>query len=161
MANFQELSNLVWNVADDVLRGLFKQQEYGDMTLPLSKWTSVATEPELDLLSNILQTLNDAYQTDFTEEDKVDLDVIRQKIQQDQDLRLVFDGDNTDSNKRFKFDQVLDNILLEFVTNVFWDFIYLPFLLYPPVYIHLIDKIFDASHPIIHIYFLYTFCLNS
>ena len=117
MANFQELSNLVWNVADDVLRGLFKQHEYGDITLPLSKWTSVATEPELDLLSNILQTFNDTYQTDFTEEDKVDLDIIRQKIQQDQDLRLVVDGDNTDSNKRFKFDQVLDNILLEFVTN--------------------------------------------
>ena len=37
MANFQELSNLVWKVADDVLRGLFKQQEYGDMTLPFSK----------------------------------------------------------------------------------------------------------------------------
>ena len=34
MANFQELSNLVWNVADDVLRGLFKQHEYGDITLP-------------------------------------------------------------------------------------------------------------------------------
>ena len=36
MANFQELSNLVWKVADDVLRGLFKQQEYGDMTLSFS-----------------------------------------------------------------------------------------------------------------------------
>ena len=34
MATFQELSNLVWNVADDVLRGLFKQHEYGDITLP-------------------------------------------------------------------------------------------------------------------------------
>jgi type I restriction enzyme R subunit len=89
----------------------------GGVTDSISSGTSVATEPELDLLSNILQTLNDAYQTDFTEEDKVDLDVIRQKIQQDQDLRLVVDGDNTDSNKRFKFDQVLDNILLEFVTN--------------------------------------------
>ncbi len=34
MGNFQQLSNLVWNVADDVLRGLFKQHEYGDITLP-------------------------------------------------------------------------------------------------------------------------------
>ena len=34
MANYQELANLVWNVADDVLRGLFKQHEYGDITLP-------------------------------------------------------------------------------------------------------------------------------
>ena len=34
MANYQELSQLVWNVADDVLRNLFKQHEYGDITLP-------------------------------------------------------------------------------------------------------------------------------
>ncbi len=34
MANYQELAQLVWNVADDVLRNLFKQHEYGDITLP-------------------------------------------------------------------------------------------------------------------------------
>ncbi len=34
MANYQELANLVWTVADDVLRGLFKPHEYGDITLP-------------------------------------------------------------------------------------------------------------------------------
>ena len=34
MANHQALANLVWNVADDVLRGLFKPHEYGDITLP-------------------------------------------------------------------------------------------------------------------------------
>ena len=32
MANYQELANLVWNVADDVLRGLFKPHEYGDIS---------------------------------------------------------------------------------------------------------------------------------
>ena len=34
MANYQELAHLVWNVADEVLRGLFKPHEYGDITLP-------------------------------------------------------------------------------------------------------------------------------
>ena len=34
MANYQELAHLVWTVADDVLRGLFKPHEYGDITLP-------------------------------------------------------------------------------------------------------------------------------
>ena len=34
MADYRELANLVWNVADDVLRGLFKPHEYGDITLP-------------------------------------------------------------------------------------------------------------------------------
>ena len=87
------------------------------VTAPISSDTSTVKEPEVDLLSNILQTLNDAYQTDFTEEDKVDLEVIRQKIQQDPSLRLVIDGDNTESNKRYKFEQTLDEILLGFVTN--------------------------------------------
>lgn len=34
MANHQELSSLIWNVCDDVLRNLFKQHEYGDIILP-------------------------------------------------------------------------------------------------------------------------------
>jgi len=34
MSKIQELSALIWNVADDVLRGLFKPHEYGDIILP-------------------------------------------------------------------------------------------------------------------------------
>ena len=30
MSKFQELSSLIWSVADDVLRGLFKPHEYLD-----------------------------------------------------------------------------------------------------------------------------------
>jgi len=35
MPNFQTLSSLIWNVADDVLRGLFKPHEYGDVVTGL------------------------------------------------------------------------------------------------------------------------------
>lgn len=31
---FQEISSLIWNVCDDVLRGLFKSHEYGNVILP-------------------------------------------------------------------------------------------------------------------------------
>ena len=34
MVSHQELSSFIWNVCDDVLRGLFKQHEYGDVILP-------------------------------------------------------------------------------------------------------------------------------
>ena len=34
MSKFQERSTLIWSVADDVLRGLFKPHEYGDVILP-------------------------------------------------------------------------------------------------------------------------------
>ena len=34
MNNFQDKANFIWQVADDILRGLFKQHEYGDVILP-------------------------------------------------------------------------------------------------------------------------------
>lgn len=34
MNNHNEISSFIWNVCDDVLRGLFKQHEYGDVVLP-------------------------------------------------------------------------------------------------------------------------------
>jgi len=34
MANFQDTANFIWQVADDILRGSFKQHEYGDVILP-------------------------------------------------------------------------------------------------------------------------------
>ncbi len=34
MNNFQDKANFIWQVADDILRGTFKQHEYGDTILP-------------------------------------------------------------------------------------------------------------------------------
>lgn len=34
MTNHSDISSFIWNVCDDVLRGLFKQHEYGDVILP-------------------------------------------------------------------------------------------------------------------------------
>jgi len=34
MNNFHEKANFIWTVADDILRGTFKQHEYGDIILP-------------------------------------------------------------------------------------------------------------------------------
>ena len=74
-------------------------------------------EAEQDFLSSIIQTLNDAYQADFTMEDKVDIETIHRKVHENAELRQVVDGDNTDTNKRYKFDQVIDEILLDFVNS--------------------------------------------
>ena len=81
--------------------------------------SDVATirDPEQDFLSNIINALNDAYQTDFTTEDKVDIATIHQKVHDHKELRQVIEGDNTDTNKRYKFEQVIDEILLGFVNS--------------------------------------------
>ena len=73
--------------------------------------------PEQDFLSNIIDALNDAYQTDFTTEDKVDIATIHQKVHENEELRQVIEGDNSERNKRYKFDDVIDDILLSFVNS--------------------------------------------
>ena len=74
-------------------------------------------DPEQDFLSNIIDTLNDAHQTDFTAEDKVDLASMHQKMHENEELRQVIEGDNSDSNKQYKFNQVFEEILLGFVNS--------------------------------------------
>jgi len=36
VSNYQKISSFIWNVADDVLRGLFKPHEYGQIILPFT-----------------------------------------------------------------------------------------------------------------------------
>ncbi len=81
--------------------------------------SSVATirKPEQDFLSNIIQALNDAYQTDFTLEDKVDIETIYRKVREHEELRQVIEGDNSESNKWYKFDRVVNDILYDFVDS--------------------------------------------
>ena len=74
-------------------------------------------DPEQDFLSNIIDALNDAYQTDFTAEDKVDIATIHRKVHENKELRQVINGDNSETNKRRKFDDVIDDILLDFVSS--------------------------------------------
>ena len=114
------------DVLDSVDLDSFRvQRTHDSLQLPLEAEDSevegigsdVATirDPERDLLSIIVQALNDAHQTDFTEEDKVDIETVYQKVREHEELRQVIEGDNTETNKKYKFDQVFDEILLDFV----------------------------------------------
>ena len=78
---------------------------------------AIIRDPEQDFLSNIIDALNNAYQTDFTTEDKIDIATIHQKVHENEALRQVIEGDNTETNKQYKFNQVIDEILLDFVNS--------------------------------------------
>lgn len=55
---YQEISSLIWNICDDVLRGLFKQHEYGDLILPfvVLRRLDCIVEPHKD---EIISTYNE------------------------------------------------------------------------------------------------------
>ena len=73
------------------------------------------TEDEKDLLSNIIKTLNDTYGLELTEDDKIDIGRMQEKLKERDDLRSVMTSANTLENMRYKFDKVVDELLLDFV----------------------------------------------
>ena len=121
---YEDVSDVLASVDLDSFR---VQKIHDNLQLPLEAGDSevpgiggdvpIIKDPTQDLLSIIIQTLNDTYQTDFTEEDKVDIETIRRKVRADESLQQVIQGDNTETNKFYKFEQVFDEILLDFVNT--------------------------------------------
>ena len=69
------------------------------------------TEEPKDLLSHIIQILNENFGSDLTDEDKVTLEKIQKQLNEDEELRKVHISDNTESNRRFVFNKVFDKLL--------------------------------------------------
>jgi len=72
-------------------------------------------EDEKDLLSNIIEILNETYGAGITEEDVVDIENIKVKLDENEELQAVMNEHNTLENIRMKFDKVVEDLLLDFV----------------------------------------------
>lgn len=61
MSNHNEISSFIWSVADDVLRGLFKPHEYGDVILPfvVLRRLDCLLEPKKELVIELYNDLKD------------------------------------------------------------------------------------------------------
>ncbi len=70
---------------------------------------------EYELLSNIIKTLNETYGLNLTEEDKVDIEHVRKKVDDHKELKEVMAGDNTIENIKYKFEKIVDEVLLDYV----------------------------------------------
>lgn len=72
-------------------------------------------EPEYDWLSNIIKVLNDTFGIDLTDDDRVDLNHLRERIMADQELLSFFTPENSRDDIRTKFDEQVDSELLGFI----------------------------------------------
>lgn len=61
MTSYQDISSFIWGIADDVLRGLFKQHEYGDVILPFVtlRRLDCVLEPQKDEVVRMYADLKD------------------------------------------------------------------------------------------------------
>lgn len=69
MNNFQHKANFIWGVADDILRGAFKQHEYGDVILPfvVLRRLDCVLEPHKDTVIAAYKEFKDKLQEDQLE----------------------------------------------------------------------------------------------
>lgn len=79
----------------------------------------VTAQPQEDneYLSVIIKTLNDTFGVDLTEDDKVDLHRLRDRLTSNEELLEFFNPDNSRDNIRERFNEEVDNELLEFINT--------------------------------------------
>ena len=90
----------------------------GDGTVdPITVVDGIPTteEESKDYLSKIIELLNKNYGSDLTKDDKVNLNRIYEDMVNDEELKTVHEGDNTETNKRHKFDEKFEDSLLGLV----------------------------------------------
>ncbi|MCW5520180.1 type I restriction endonuclease subunit R [Aureitalea sp. L0-47] len=71
-------------------------------------------EPEYDLLSHIIERINEVYGIELSEEDKLDLENVTQRMKQNDDLSSVMVGNNTEDDKKDFFKKVMKDEVSEY-----------------------------------------------
>ena len=74
-------------------------------------------EDEKDTLSQIIQRINEIYGEQIKDEDKLDLENVRKRVMDNDELSKVMTGNNSETNKRHKFNEVMTSIILSYVNN--------------------------------------------
>jgi len=118
-------TRLPYEIRDAVDLDSFRLQETYAGSLELEKKDGIVNgfgdggaggaSDEKDLLSHIIETLNTTYGINLSEDDRVDMQSIRTRLEADESLQAVLNADNPRDAKVYKFNQVLDRLLLEFV----------------------------------------------
>ena len=76
-------------------------------------------EPEVDLLSEIINQVNTTYGVNLNEEDKLDLSRLSKKLIVDPEVSKFMTGDNTEENKKNFFKQQFNEVMVDYVNDRF------------------------------------------
>ena len=79
----------------------------------------VYTPPTKDLLSDIIETINLRYGINLTEDDVVNIDNVKAKIFEDEEIAKYMNGANSEQNKQDYFKKQFDNVILSLLKDRF------------------------------------------
>ena len=77
-----------------------------------------AEEEDKELLSDIIQRVNEAFGINLGEEDKVTLGQIQKRLNSNQDIIKVLKADNTEDVKQEHFNQVFKDTVIEYLSLI-------------------------------------------
>lgn len=120
--------NLPYEVLDEIVLDSYKIKYMGAQDICLSDGDSAmkgqtaghdsaTPEDEKDFLSNIIKMLNDTYGLELSEDDRVELNKMRQRVVDDQELMGFFNTDNSRDDVKKMFEEKIDEELLNFINS--------------------------------------------
>jgi type I restriction enzyme R subunit len=113
------------DITDSIDLGSLRIQMMGESRLsledrggeidPISDGTGgIPKEEQLDLLSHIILRINEVYGIELSDEDKVDLKQVTERLKNNEDLVSVMMGDNSESDKKDWFKKELGGEVSEY-----------------------------------------------
>jgi type I restriction enzyme R subunit len=81
--------------------------------------TGSMVEEPLELLSTIINKLNETFGSGLTEEHRIHLNNVYKRLSEDENLQKVMQGDNSETNKRKYWDEMMSKLFLEYVNDNF------------------------------------------
>jgi type I restriction enzyme R subunit len=76
-------------------------------------------DPEYDLLSEIINQVNNTYGINLTDDDKVDIERLRDRLNSNTEIQKYMTGNNTEDNKRSFFKEQFDEMMVDYINERF------------------------------------------
>lgn len=102
---YKGIQNLSLESGDNNMKGMKPGQPTGE------------TGDDYEWLSKIIMVLNDTYGIDLSDDDKVDLQKMKEKVMNNEELMSFFNPANSRDDVKSKFDEEIDSELLNFINT--------------------------------------------
>ena len=76
-------------------------------------------DPIHDLLSEIINQVNNTYGVNLTDEDRIDLSRLKKRLVDNPEIEKYMTGNNSDENKRNYFKQQFEDLMVDYVNERF------------------------------------------
>ena len=76
-------------------------------------------DPVLDLLSEIINQVNNTYGVNLTDDDKIDIERLRNRLVTDPEIIKYMNGQNTEDNKKNFFKEQFDGLMVDYINERF------------------------------------------